>query len=215
MTAAPMISRMDDATPTDRALLARWRSGDRSAGDVLFLRHFDSVYAFVRTKVTDDVEDLVQRTFLALVQADLDASPIRSVRSWLLGTARHLLFSHWRARRSFEPSASSLAELSPSPSSILVGRAEQRLLAGAIRRIPVDHQIVLELFYWEGMTGDEIAVCLGEPVGTIRSRLRRARELLEHALSEVAESPELLASTVGDLERWMLAMRDQLSIPGH
>jgi RNA polymerase sigma factor (sigma-70 family) len=202
---------MEASDPSDLALLGRWRSGDRLAGDTLFMRHFDSIHAFFRTKLVGDVEDLVQRTFMALLETSEDA-PIRAVRPWLFGTARHLLLERWRTRRDFDPETSTLAELGPSPSSILAGKAEQRILAAAVRRIPLDHQILLELHYWEELSGSEIAACLGVPEGTIRSRLRRAKQELTRALSEVAQSPELLVSTLGDLQRWMAAMREQCPV---
>ena len=55
---------------------------------------------------------------------------------------------------------------------------EQRLLLEALRRIPLDLQIAIELHYWEGMSGPDLAQVLDIPEGTVRSRLRRAREPL-------------------------------------
>lgn len=196
--------------PDDLELLQRWRAGDRHAGDALFVRHFDVVHRFFRAKLADDVDDLVQRTFLALLESSVRQRTISSVRGWLLGTARNLLFERWRARADFDPSTSTLAALEPSPSAMLTGAAEQRILIGALRTIPLDQQIVLELFYWEAMSGSEIAACLHEPEGTIRTRLRRARESLNDAIAHVSEHPDLLASTLGDLERWLASLRDQI-----
>jgi RNA polymerase sigma-70 factor (ECF subfamily) len=194
----------------DLELLQRWRAGDRRAGDELFTRHFDAVHRFFRAKLADDVEDLVQRTFLALLESSVRERAIASVRGWLLGTARNLLFERWRGRTAFDPSTSTLAALEPSPSALVTAAGEQRTLSLALRLIPLDQQIVLELFYWEAMSGSEIAACLQEPEGTIRTRLRRARESLADAIAHVAEHPDLLASTLGDLERWLASLKEQV-----
>src|SRR5690606_12989864 len=88
------------------------------------------------------------------------------------------------------------------PPSHLDARHEQRLLLAALRHIPLDLQIALELHYWEGMAGPELAEVLGVPEGTVRSRLRRAKELLTERLGELADSPALLESTLSDLDGW-------------
>jgi hypothetical protein len=89
-------------------------------------------------------------------------------------------------------------------------RDEQRLLLEALRNIPVEQQVLLELHYWESFTTDEMAAVLGIPVGTVRGRLRRARELLEQAMARVAESPALLESTRDQLDDWVKDCRRHL-----
>jgi DNA-directed RNA polymerase specialized sigma24 family protein len=101
-------------------------------------------------------------------------------------------------------------ELTPSPSSVLAVHQEQRLLLEALRRIPLDYQLVLELYYWEDMAAPELAQVLGLPEGTVRSRLRRARELLTHRMKVLARSPTLLKTTLSDLEKWVTSLREQL-----
>jgi len=65
------------------------------------------------------------------------------------------------------------------------------------------NQVALELHYFEGLPLAEIAEVLGRPVGTIKSLLARGREMLREHLEELATSQELLASLVGELERWI------------
>ena len=67
---------------------------------------------------------------------------------------------------------------------------------------------MLELYYWEEMTAVEIAEVVECPVGTAKSRLRRAKEQLEAALVEIAESPELARSTMSNLAHWAAGLRD-------
>lgn len=198
--------------PSDFELLTRWRSGDRAAGDELFGRYFDALYRFFVRKVEDDaVEELIQRTLLSCVEARDRFRGDSSFRTYLYGIARNQLLAHWRSRApagGVDLGVSSLQDLAPSPPSHLAARHEQRLLLEALRRIPLELQVALELHYWEGMAGPELAEVLGVPEGTVRSRLRRAKELLSAQLQELAESPALLESTLSDLDGWARSLEE-------
>jgi RNA polymerase sigma-70 factor (ECF subfamily) len=198
--------------PTDEELLTAWKAGDRAAGDRLFERHFDALYRFFGRKTGGDISDLVQRTFLALVEGKERFRGEASVRTYLFAIARNELLVHFRGHRRDEPvdfSVHSLHDLGPSPSQILAGKREDRLLLEALRRIPLDLQIAVELHYWEGLHGPELARVLDIPEGTVRSRLRRGLEMLREQAAQLAESPELLRSTMTDLDRWAEQVREQ------
>ncbi len=190
----------------DEELLEAWRDGDAAAGSELFERHFDAVYRFLRGKAEVAVEDLVQQTFLACVKRRDALRSGAGFRTYLFTVARHELFEHWRqrARRAgdVEVGEVSLADLATSPSGVIARQAEHKLLLRALRAIPLDLQIALELHYWEGMAGPELAEVLGIPEGTVRSRLRRAREALETAMAELADDPQTLESTRSDFDKW-------------
>ncbi len=203
------------AEPTDFDLLERWRGGDRVAGNELFTRHFRSLFRFFRTKVTDEVaEDLTQVSFLACVDGRDKFRNASSFRTYLFAVARNHLFMHFRKRGRQEAvtafETKSMADLGAGPSTMVAAKAEQRLLLRALRRIPVDFQIAIELYYWEGVSTPEIAVVLGVPEGTVRSRLTRGREHLATQMRALAESPELAESTVADFERWAQSLREAL-----
>ena len=106
-----------------------------------------------------------------------------------------------------------MADLRPSPSQHLAAGQELRALLTALQRLPIDYQVVLELHYWEQMTTDEIAAALELAPGTARSRLRRGRQLLEESLAVVAGSSNLVESTLGGLQRWIAAVRDEIRAP--
>ena len=72
--------------------------------------------------------------------------------------------------------------------------------------------MVLELYYWENMTAKDIGDVLEIPEGTARTRIRRAKQLLETQLAALAASPALLHSTVSDLESWAVKLRDALKL---
>jgi RNA polymerase sigma factor (sigma-70 family) len=198
---------------TDIELAEAWKAGDASAGDALFERHFDALFRFFRNKVGEGMEDLVHDTFVACVSGPQFRGEA-SFRTWLFTVARHTLYAHLKkhARRGEELDANevSIASLATSPSGLLAKKSEERLLLQALRAIPLDLQVALELFYWEDLAAPEIAAVLEVPEGTVRSRLRRAKEVLDERLAELAETPSLLESTRTGLETWAKGVRAQL-----
>lgn len=203
---------MNDEPSEDLQLFERWRSGDARAGNLLFERHFDAIYRFFLHKVDGDAVDLVQRTFLACVEARERFEARSSFRTYLFAIARHELLAHWRRARKavHDPAGSSILELSPSPSSAMLQRHEHRLLLEALRSIPLDLQIAIELHYWEGLSTTEIAEVLDIPAGTVKSRLRRAREALIEALERLEDDPEKLRTTLADLDGWAVSLKQAL-----
>jgi RNA polymerase sigma-70 factor (ECF subfamily) len=201
---------------TDEELYRAWCDGDRMAGDQLFRRHFDAVYRFFRRKVREDAaEDLTQGAFVACTAARERFRSDSTFRTFLFAIARNLLFKHYRDtanRPNADFSVTSLHDVGPGPSMLLVERHEQRLLLEGLRRIPFELQVALELHHWEAMTGPELAEVLGIPEGTVRSRLRRAREALRVELEALATSPEVLDSTLTDLDRWAASLRDVIAV---
>ncbi|OGQ88572.1 MAG: hypothetical protein A2289_16200 [Deltaproteobacteria bacterium RIFOXYA12_FULL_58_15] len=168
-------------------LLEAWRGGDLLAADELLRRHFDALYRFFRAKVNNHVEDLVQRTLLACVEG-MDRIGEASFRSYLFGVARHKLMDHLRHhyRRGEEVDLLELSvrDLGTSPSRRIARRDGQSVLLAAMQTLPMDSQILLELVYWEGLSGKEIAAVLEIGENTVRSRLSRARVAVRAALED-------------------------------
>lgn len=176
---------------TDAELLAAWSRGDADAGNRLVERHFASIFRFVRAKIDVGVDDLVQQIFLALVECAAALREPDHFKSFAFGIARRQMLLHWRAQRRrdrvIDPDVASVHSLAfasagGSPSAV-VGRVDdrERVLA-AMRALPIDFQIVIELHYWENMGVREIAEVIEAPVGTVKSRLSRARALLAVSL---------------------------------
>ena len=198
---------------TDAELLATWRAGDRRAGRALFDRHFESIHRFFHNKVANAVDDLVQQTFLACTESHHTFRAEASFRSWLFGIAHNVLRMHLRKHHGVEDlSLVSVCDLGPSPASIVAAREDERLLLEALRRIPLDYQVALELFFWEEMSGSEIANALGVPEGTVRTRIRRGRIALEEHVRALASSPAAATSTCERLDAWAHAIRARLGI---
>jgi RNA polymerase sigma-70 factor (ECF subfamily) len=190
----------------DVVLLEGWRRGDAAAGEALFERYYDLVERFFLNKISGDTQDLVQETFIACVEGRDRVQDSSRFRSYLFSIAYNVLRGHlrkiYRGGQRLDLDELSVQQVAPGPGTQLGDRREQRLLLEALRGIPVDYQVILELHYWEQMTTEDMAEVLSLPVGTVRSRLRRARELLEQAMGRLAESPAELQSTLTRLDDW-------------
>jgi len=199
--------------PSDVELLTAWRAGDKPAGEALFDRHFAAVNRFFRNKAGDDLGDLVQRTFLTVLEARQDFRGEGSFRGYLLGIAYNVLRHHYRDRqvgRAIDVETVSLADVAARPSEVLAARREHRRLLEALRRVPLEHQSLLELYYWESMSASEIGEVLGVPEGTVRTRLRRAKQLLEERLTQLIEDRTVLETTLACLDDWAREIRAAL-----
>lgn len=195
---------------TDEALLVAWQAGDQHAGATLFERHYDGIHRFFASKVPHAADDLVQRTFLACLEARGRFRGDSSLRTFLFGIAHNTLRHHLRGRERSEAPLDgelvSAAALAPGPVTALAQRQEQRLLLRALRHIPLDYQVVLELHYWEQQTTAQIAEITGMPAGTIKTRLRRGRQLLQEQIAALAESDDERDSTLGGFDDWIRAL---------
>jgi RNA polymerase sigma factor (sigma-70 family) len=192
----------------DLALLARWRSGDRAAGQALFERHFDSLYRFFRNKSGDECDELVQATMLACLDAKQQFRGDASFRTYLFGIARNKLYRHYRDRKrdeGLDMSVTSVAALITSPGSVLARDEAHRALLAALRELPVEQQTLLELHYWEEMDTVQLAAVFEVPAATVRTWLFRARGKLRELLGPT------LAGTLEDLDRRAREARESKS----
>ena len=177
------------AEQDDDELLNRWRDGDAGSGDVLFRRHFRPVRRFFRNKVNEaEVDDLIQRTFMGCVEGRDRFRGDASFRTYLFSTARRQLYQFLRNRGRAEKridvdlGISSVAALGMTPSSVAAARQEHDILLLALQQVSVEQQTILELSYWEGLSGPEIAGIFDISPVTARTRLFRARAALQAAI---------------------------------
>jgi RNA polymerase sigma-70 factor (ECF subfamily) len=197
---------------TDLELFDAWVRGDNAAAAELFERHHDAIDRFFRNKVTEGSDDLVQLTFEAFIKSRDRFRRDSSVRTYLFAIANNVLCAHFRSRKrdQLDFTEVSACDLAPGPSTLFRERSEQQLLLEALRRIPLDYQIILELYYWEGLAGSAIAEILVLPESTIRGRLRTGKKLLKAKLGELARDGEELRNTLGDLEQWAISIHGRL-----
>ena len=88
-----------------------------------------------------------------------------------------------------------LEQMGTSMGARLVQREEERLVHAALAKLPLEMHIAVELYYFEEMSATEVAMVLGVPEGTVRSRLRRALDQLREALAELGAPRELFESS--------------------
>jgi RNA polymerase sigma-70 factor (ECF subfamily) len=145
-------------------------------------------------KVGAEVDDLIQDTLLACVEGRDRFEGRSSFRTYLLAVARNKLYRHWRDRKGGvgdEPTVGQLVD------------------HHTMQADPLDLQIALELAYFEDLPDREVAEILEIPVGTLKSRLRKGRMLLDEAMAKVAGA-ELLLTTTQGFDRWVVSMRAHL-----
>jgi RNA polymerase sigma-70 factor, ECF subfamily len=161
---------------------------NREAFAALFQRHQASVYRFAKqmTGSKEAAEDLTQEVFIALIQHGDHYDPgLGSLTTYLYGIVRNLVRRrHKRHRSRPEVDMTQVEDDSPALATARdpideLARAEQRLaLRRAILLLPMHYREVIVLCELNGLSYDQAARIVGRPVGTIRSRLIRARSLL-------------------------------------
>ncbi|MEM7153139.1 MAG: sigma-70 family RNA polymerase sigma factor [Myxococcota bacterium] len=199
----------------DFELLTAWRDGDTEAGQRLFARHFDALFRFFRNKIGDnDAADLVQTTFLACVERRDGFRGESSVRTFLFAVARRRLYSHLesihRADRRFDAGVTSVVDIGATPSQLVDRKRSYSVLLAALRMLPVETQTLLELHYWEKLSGSQLAEVFAVAEGTIRTRLRRAKQLLAEAIDRLREGPPM-ATAEENLEAWASEVREEFA----
>jgi RNA polymerase sigma-70 factor (ECF subfamily) len=197
---------------SDAELFDAWCQGDHRCGAELFDRHFAAISRFFRNKVNEEFEDLVQQTFIACLESRASFRRDSSFRTFLFAIANNILRNFFRSRRRDRVDLTEVTayDLAPGPATIIAQAREQKLLLEALRRIPVEHQVILELYYWERLKAKDIGEIVGESEYTIRNRLRRGKLLLRRMIEELAADHAEVQSTWGGLERWAKDISDEL-----
>jgi RNA polymerase sigma factor (sigma-70 family) len=166
--------------------------------DQFFERHAPALVRFFRGLVRDDAEELVQETFVRMLEGQDRMRAGTDPRAYLFGIARNVLHEHVRKLvrdRKVDPDVESMAKIEPGPSTIAARRREQRMLAEALRQLPVRFQVIVQLHYWDKLTAADIAAIEGITASGMRDRLMRARKLLEQQFAELERTTPLFVSS--------------------
>ncbi|MCZ8206370.1 sigma-70 family RNA polymerase sigma factor [Gemmatimonas sp.] len=158
-------------------------------------------FALALTRDRSEAEDLVQDTFVAAQRAWHQFQRGTDARAWLFTIARHRFYRlHERADRQVATDSPELESLAAAAhtmehGSTLAEQFERQELREAVRRtmyaLPSVYREVAILVDWHDQSYEAVAGILGIPVGTVRSRLFRARRLLQQALTAYAEDAGL------------------------
>jgi RNA polymerase sigma-70 factor, ECF subfamily len=152
---------------------------------------FDSLYNFARwiARDSDDAEDLVQETYLKALRSFGSFQPGTNFRAWIFQILRNTFLSsrtNYERRMTEELDSDEdgpeLAVDTETPETILLNRSTFQLVQRAIDDLPVHYREPLLLCEVEEMSYREIAEILSVPIGTVMSRLARARKLVRQSL---------------------------------
>ena len=190
MTVQPGVSVRQDS---DASVIERsWDEPEAFA--VLFDRHADSVHRYAARRLgAEAAEDVMAETFTTAFQQRFRyRTESTDARPWLFGIATNLIGRHRRAEARRLKALGRLPSPAPggAPGEAVADRVAERVsaqalrreLAGALARLPARHRDVLLLVAWADLGYEEVAAALGVPVGTVRSRLHRARRKVREAL---------------------------------
>jgi RNA polymerase sigma-70 factor (ECF subfamily) len=180
----------------ERALIARLQHRDPQALAELYDRYGKMAYSLVLRVVRDAAiaEDLVQETFLRVWNrvhsVDSDKG---SIGPWLLAIARNRAIDYLRSSAGRERRAVELDETEHAPlyhemeAGILVSDQARRVKM-AMDKLEPNYRTVMELAYFEGLSQSEMAVKMGQPLGTIKTWVRTALRSLRDELGVAASS---------------------------
>ncbi len=181
--------RMTDNSNVELALLHRLGRGERAAIDGLYARFGRPLFGYVLDLVGDPglAEEIVQDTFVAAWRGASRFEGRSSVASWMFGIARRQARDRRRVRKPElvpEDQLQSVAATGHDPEAAAIASATRAELTAALDRLPDHHREPLVLAFAYELTGPEIAVVLGIPAGTVKSRLHTGRRALRAALEE-------------------------------
>jgi len=180
--------------PTDAEIIARSLINSEEFGTI-FDRYFDAIFRFAAKRVGSELAaDLTDEVFLRAFQLRARYDLSRPLcRPWLYGIASNVVGDHIRRREVTNREAMTLPEETPDPAELADNRIDAEawaiVLKNALSELRSKDRDVLLLFALEEMAYAEIAETLSIPVGTVRSRLARARRRMREHLPDLAQTP--------------------------
>lgn len=187
---------------SDEALVESALGGNRDAFETLVRRHQRQLvnHLFRHTGQRDFAVDLAQEVFLKVYLSLAAFDPRFRFTTWLYRIASNCAIDHKRKRQprtcpldadprhdDGDAADRALRGNEPSPHQILRAREVQRRLETAIAQLPADYRQLILLRHRQHCRYDEIARIAALPIGTVKNRIFRAREILRHALADVLE----------------------------
>jgi RNA polymerase sigma-70 factor (ECF subfamily) len=188
----------DDSGPADARLVARCRRGEREAFDELVERYQAKVYnlAYRLLGDADEASDVSQEAFLRIYRGLQSFQGGSALTTWVYRIVHNLCLDEMKRKRrrpqivadptdsddSSEPLIDRLSDESDEPENQILGDERARAVRAAVHRLRGHHRDVLVLYDLEGFSYNEIAEILHTNVGTIKSRLNRARLALAKEL---------------------------------
>lgn len=180
----------------DHDLVLRVQQGDKSAFDLLVIKYQHRIVHLVNRYVKDssEAQDVAQDTFIKAYRALGDFRGDSAFYTWLyriaINTAKNYLLSRSRRHIDYEidvqdaeqvENAAQLKDMD-TPDNLLMNEQIVKVIKLAIEKLPEEMRIAITLREFEGMSYEEIAEAMDCPIGTVRSRIFRAREAIDEKL---------------------------------
>jgi RNA polymerase sigma-70 factor (ECF subfamily) len=175
----------------DELIAVRCQLGQRDSFDLLIARWHEPLWRYAR-RLSDDpdtADEVVQDVWLRVVRGIARLRDPASLRAWLFGIARRVLMDRLRKKYGEAGLVALDGDEIPAPADTSNLEDAIDVMHGELAQLPVTEREVLELFYLQGLSLSELAEILGIPVGTVKSRLFRARHALRQLMSDKGLQP--------------------------
>ena len=181
----------------DQDLVRRVQQGDKSAFDLLVIKYQHKIVHLVNRYVKDpsEAQDVAQDTFIKAYKALGEFRGESAFYTWLyriaINTAKNYLLSRSRRHSDYEVDMQDAEQIENAPQLKDIETPENHLMndqivqviKAAIEKLPEEMRIAIMLREFEGMSYEEIAEAMDCPIGTVRSRIFRAREAIDEKLN--------------------------------
>jgi len=186
----------DPAALSDGDLWVRLRERDMTSLEALYARYASYVYALALRILgrSEEAEEVVQDVFWQLWKTETAYEPARaSFRTWLFAITRNRCLDRLRRHRGrsdseMPPRASGLGSAPSDPEQEAILAERQKHVVAALQALPEPQRRFLEMGFFNGLTHREIAERLGEPLGTVKSRIKMGMDKLKDSLRSFEES---------------------------
>lgn len=198
---------MDRAELSDKQLVERVKRGDQRAYDMLVLKYQHKIFGLISryVKDNDEIQDVAQEAFIKAYRALPKFRGESAFYTWLyriaINTAKNYLVSRSRRPPSidvdvgdaeFYDGADGLRD-TDNPENVLFGDELKTVVDTAIQALPEDLRTALTLREFDGLSYEDIADVMDCPVGTVRSRIFRAREAVDEKVKAQMGGSEVMA----------------------
>jgi RNA polymerase sigma-70 factor (ECF subfamily) len=176
---------------TDQVLVARAQQGDQQAFNWLVIRYQHKLATLLsRYVASSEVADIAQETFIKAYRALPNFRADSSFYTWLYRIAINTAKNHWAAQGR-RPATDALQDVTDqeasfdklqdiaNPEQLMLSEELGKVISQAIDSLSEELKLAITLREIDGLSYDEIAVIMGCPVGTVRSRIFRAREAID------------------------------------
>lgn len=172
---------------SDTGLIRAIGKGDNAALEQLYERHSSRLLNYLIGQVRDrsQAEELLQSIMLAVWKAAPKFRGDSRATTWLMAITRyHAIHAHRQRKPASLPLPENQADYKTGPMEAMLRQSERAEVNAALRKLPAEQRQTLELVFYQDLSDQEAAHLMGVSVGTVKSRLHRAKAALKRLLSK-------------------------------